>query len=115
MYDALKPFLVSHLVLSNKAYVLTEFADWYFNDNWKKYWLSVAKLGQALVLIVAAGAILIVSNIVCAFIYYLCTPKGSKANQWFGKKLGEFKFNAYIRYYMLSYYDLTFFSVMKLT
>jgi hypothetical protein len=45
MYDALKPFLVSHLVLSNKAYVLTEFSDWYFNDNWKKYWLSVAKLG----------------------------------------------------------------------
>ena len=38
-----------------------------------------------------------------------------RLNKWFGKKLGEFKFNAYIRYYMLSYYDLTFFAVMKLT
>ena len=37
------------------------------------------------------------------------------AHKWFGKKLSEFKFNAYIRYYMLSYYDLTFFAVMKLT
>ena len=34
MYDALKPFLVSHLVLSNKPYVMLEFEHWYFNDNW---------------------------------------------------------------------------------
>jgi hypothetical protein len=114
MYDALKPFLVSHLVLSNKAYVLTEFKDWYFNDNWKKYWLSVAKLGQSLLLIIAVGVLLIFSNIVIACMYY-CSKKGSKINVWSGKKLGEYKFNAYIRFYMLSYYDLTFFAVMKLT
>ena len=78
MYDALKPFLVSHLVLTNKAYVFTEFKDWYFNENWKKYWLSVAKLGQSLVFIVGFGAILILTNIIFFLLYYVCTPKGSK-------------------------------------
>lgn len=33
---------------------------------------------------------------------------------WAARMLSQFKFNAYIRYYMLSYFDLTFFSVMKL-
>ena len=33
---------------------------------------------------------------------------------WLGDILSQFKFNVYIRYYMLCYFDLTFFSVMKL-
>ena len=33
---------------------------------------------------------------------------------WLGEILAQFKFNVYIRYYMLCYFDLTFFSVMKL-
>lgn len=66
-------------------------------------------------LIVGLGGVLIVVNFLCAIVYYCLTPRGTKINAWFGKKLGEFKFNAYIRYYMLSYYDLTFFSIMKLT
>jgi len=35
-------------------------------------------------------------------------------SKWLKKQLSHFKFNAYIRYYMLAYYDLTFFSAMKL-
>jgi len=31
-----------------------------------------------------------------------------------GVQLSQFKFNAYIRFYMLCYFDLTFFAVMKL-
>ena len=30
------------------------------------------------------------------------------------EKLSEFKFNAYIRFYMLAYFDFTFFSIMKI-
>lgn len=37
-----------------------------------------------------------------------------RLGQWAGRMLSQFKFNAYIRYYMLAYFDLTFFSVMKL-
>jgi hypothetical protein len=44
LYDTFKPFLVSHLVLSNKSYILTEMEDDYFNINYEYYWLNVAKL-----------------------------------------------------------------------
>ena len=44
LYDTFKPFLVSHLVLSNKAYILTDMEDDYFNINYDYYWLNVAKL-----------------------------------------------------------------------
>ena len=40
--------------------------------------------------------------------------KEGKVGQWVGKQLSQFRFNAYIRLYMLMYFDLTFFSVMKL-
>jgi hypothetical protein len=30
-----------------------------------------------------------------------------------GKLLEEYRFNAYIKYYMLIYYDLTYFAIMK--
>ena len=78
MYDALKPFLVSHLILSNKVYLMTEFKDEYFNINWRNYWLSVGKLGQALVLIIGVGALLIVFNLIFALMYYVFLPKNSK-------------------------------------
>lgn len=35
-------------------------------------------------------------------------------NNWASKRLTQFKFNAYIRYYMLVYFDTTFFAVMKI-
>jgi len=78
MYDALKPFLVSHLILTNKVYFFTEFENEYFNDNWEKYWLSVGKLGQALVLIMFTGGILLFANLVCFLAYHCFTPKGGK-------------------------------------
>jgi len=45
MYDTFKPFLVAHLVMSDEPYVLKDMAGDYFNDNWRYYQLSVAKLG----------------------------------------------------------------------
>merc|ERR1719498_1711765 len=35
LYDTFKPLLVSHLVLSNKSYILTEMEDDYFNINYE--------------------------------------------------------------------------------
>jgi hypothetical protein len=45
LYDAFKPFLVSHLVLTNETLILKEMQDDYFNINYDYYWLNVAKLG----------------------------------------------------------------------
>lgn len=113
LYDAFKPFLVSHLVLTNESHVLTEMEDDYFNINYDYYWLNIAKLGQALGLIVCLlGVIIVVNILVC--LCYLVTPKKTKCGECVGYNLSQFKFNAYLRYYMLCYFDLTFFAVMKL-
>jgi len=79
MYDALKPFLVSHCVFTDDVYVpiFKEFEGDYFNDNWKKYWLSVGKLGQALYCIILVGFALIGINVVVAIAWFI-TPRGSK-------------------------------------
>jgi len=44
LYDTFKPFLVSHLVLTNDAYILQEMENDYFEDTYRYYWLNVAKL-----------------------------------------------------------------------
>lgn len=79
MYDALKPFLVSHCVFTDDVYVpmFKEFDGEYFNDNWKKYWLSVGKLGQSLYIIVLVGILIVAFNILTAILYFI-TPKGSR-------------------------------------
>jgi len=112
LYDAFKPFLVSHLVLTNDAKVLVEMEDDYFNINYDYYGLNIAKLGQALALITVLGGIIIVINIL-VFIAWLAIPKDSGPGRFIGATLKQFRFNAYIRFYMLTYFDLTFFAVMK--
>lgn len=73
----------------------------------------MAKLGQALALIAVGFVLLIGSNIVI-FLLSKCTSKDSGCGKRVHEFLAQYKFNAYIRYYMLWYFDLTFFSVMKL-
>jgi hypothetical protein len=113
LYDAFKPFLISHLVLTNETIILQEMQDDYFNINYDYYWLNVAKLGQALAMIMVLFFFIILTNIIVAILYY-ASPKESKFGKWIGHQLGQFKFNVYIRYYMLCYFDLTFFSIMKI-
>jgi len=112
LYDAFKPFLVSHLVLTNEPAVLVEMKDDFFNINYDYYTLSVAKLGQALALITGLAAVVIAVNIV-VFVVWVATPKDTAMGKGLGAILKQFRFNAYIRFYMLAYFDLTFFAVMK--
>ena len=57
--------------------------------------------------------ILISANIVI-FILYKCNLSSPKMKSAVNTAMGQFKFNAYIRYYMMIYFDATFFSVMKI-
>jgi len=34
--------------------------------------------------------------------------------KWAGTMLSQFKFNAYIRFFMLAYFDFSFFSILKI-
>ena len=108
-----KPLLVTHAVLTDKAFVLTDMENDYFDINYEYYWLNVARLGQALALMAAGAVVVILINIIIA-IAYCVTSKESKCGKWLSDTLGQFKFNVYIRYYMLCYFDLTFFAIMKL-
>lgn len=112
LYDMFKPFLVSHLVLSNEAYVMKEFENDYFNMNYDYYGLNIAKLGQALFLCFCLGVIVIVANILIGLVYAVI-PKETNFGIKMKGIIGQFRYNAYIRFYMLSYFDLTFFAVMK--
>jgi len=87
--------------------------DDYFNINYDYYWLSVAKLGQALFMICIGFCLILVSNVV-VFVGAKAFGKNSRLGMFFHSCLAQYKFNVYIRYYMLCYFDLTFFSVMKL-
>lgn len=77
LYDAFKPFLVSHLVLTNETFIFKEFEDDYFNQNYDYYWLNIAKLGQALFLISVGFGLLIIINLVF-FMLYFCSNRQSK-------------------------------------
>ena len=77
LYDAFKPFLVSHLVLTNETFVFESMQKDYFNQNYDYYWLSIAKLGQSLVLIMVGFCFVLISNIIF-FILYKILDKNSK-------------------------------------
>lgn len=113
LYDVVKPLLATHLVLTDKAFVLDDMQEDYFDINYEYYWLNIAKLGQALALMTAGAVLVLIVNILL-WLAYCATNKESKFGVWLGEILAQFKFNVYIRYYMLCYFDLTFFSVMKL-
>jgi len=55
----------------------------------------------------------VITNVV-VFALYLCAPKGTKYEVWISGLLAQYKFNVYLRLYMLCYFDLTFFSTMKI-
>ena len=75
--------------------------------------MNVAKLGQALALICFGLFFIVVLNITF-YIMSRTMDKDSKTAKWVTQNLSQFKFNVYLRYYMLCYFDLTFFSIMKI-
>jgi len=54
----------------------------YFNENYDYYWLSVAKLGQALFLITFGFFIILISNLVI-FVMARSLPKDGSMGMWF--------------------------------
>lgn len=80
LYDAFKPFLVSHLVLTDEARFLTEFENDFFNINYDYFGLNIAKLAQALALVTILGGIIIFINIV-VFAAWMVTPRDSKTGK----------------------------------
>jgi hypothetical protein len=112
LYDAFKPFLVAHLILFDDSMLYKEMSDDFFNINYEYYWLPVSKLIQSLMNIL----ILLVGVLIVNLIFFLMTLfcKQSRFGEFIAGRLSQFKFNAYIRLYMLIYFDFTFFAIMKI-
>lgn len=104
--------LVGHIILFNDSMLYKEMSDDYFNINYEYYWLPVSKLIQSLMNILILFGVLIIVNITLFLMTYCC--KGGRFENFINKSLSQFKFNAYIRFYMLIYFDFTFFSIMKI-
>jgi hypothetical protein len=85
----------------------------FFNKNYKNYWLSVGRLLQAFFFYCVFLFIIVVFNIITA-IFYKLNVGTVRSKAWMGRRMVQFKFNIYIRYYMLVYFDTTFFAVMKI-
>lgn len=59
--------------------------------------------------------VVIATNILVGLAYFCCPEsRFPNAKAYLSNLLRQYRFNAYIRYYMLCYFDLTFFAIMKL-
>ncbi len=72
LYDAFKPFLISHLILFDDSILYKEMSDDYFNINYEYYWLPISKLIQSLMNIVILGILIGIINIVFYVITIAC-------------------------------------------
>lgn len=113
LYDAFKPALVSHMIIFDETPLYDELDQDFFNKNYKNYWLSVGRLLQAFFFYCVFLFIIVVFNIITA-IFYKLNVGTVRSKAWMGRRMVQFKFNIYIRYYMLVYFDTTFFAVMKI-
>jgi len=112
LYDAFKPCLISHMIIFDETPLFSEFDDDYFNKNYEYYWLSVGRLSQSFMAIIIFGIMVLSANLIVFIMSRAAFNERLK--DWANRKLTQFKFNVYIRYYMLIYFDATFFSVMKI-
>jgi len=85
----------------------------YFNINYDYYWLSVAKLGSSLFLIFVFFILILISHVILA-IASCVVPKEGNMHATITKLLEQYKYNVYLRFYMLTFFDLVFFSIMKI-
>lgn len=63
LYDAFKPFLISHLILFDESIFFKEMDDDFFNINYMNYKLAVGKLLQSLMNIMILLVVIVLANI----------------------------------------------------
>ena len=114
LYDIFKPAHISHGIFFNDTPFIKDLDKEYFNKNYENYWLSVGRLSQAFAFIGIMLVLIVLANSIVLLIQkYACCNVALKA--WADKTLIQFKFNHYLRFYMLIYFDTTFFSLQKLS
>ena len=113
LYDTFKPFLVSHLILFNDSIFYKDLNSEFFNTNYLYYDLPIGKLIQSLMNLLILLVLVVLINIT-VLLLSLCFKGNTRFGNFISSRLSQFKFNVYIRFFMLIYFDFTFFSVMKI-
>ena len=72
LYDAFKPFLISHLILFDDSILYKEMSDDYFNINYRYYWLPVSKLIQSLMNILILLVVVVLANLLMFVLSSAC-------------------------------------------
>ncbi|MFS8158873.1 MAG: hypothetical protein ACMG6E_01420 [Candidatus Roizmanbacteria bacterium] len=114
LYDTFKPFLVSHLILFNESIFYKELNLEFFNTNYLYYDLPIGKLIQSLMNLLIVLVALVLINIAVLLLSLCCGGNSTRFGSFISSRLSQFKFNTYLRFFMLIYFDFTFFSVMKI-
>jgi len=113
LYDAFKPALVSHMIIFDDTPIYQGLDEDYFNKNYENYWLSVGRLFQAFGFYILILICIVILHAV-TFIVHKANIGTARTKAWVKRRTIQFKYNVYIRYYMLVYFDTTFFAVMKI-
>lgn len=86
LYDAFKPFLISHMILFDSFSLYAEFASDYFNVNYLNYNLSINKLLQSLINITLLFMFVVVVHV--GLLVASLVLKGSgRFGSWVDRKL----------------------------
>ena len=64
LYDAFKPFLISHLILFDDSILYQDMSNDYFNINYEYYWMPVSKLLQSLMNILILLILVVICNLI---------------------------------------------------
>ena len=78
IYDIFKPFLTSHLILTNETLMMKDFEDKFFGSKYEEYTLNIAKMGQGLFLYAVIFVMIIIANIMIAVLYAIIPDRCSK-------------------------------------
>lgn len=113
LYDAFKPALVSHMIIFDETPFYTALDSDYFNKNYENYWLSVGRLFQAFAFYLLFLLIIVTLHLL-TWVFYKINIGTDRSKKWMKRRMVQFKYNVYIRWYMLVYFDFTFFAVMKI-
>lgn len=113
LYDAFKPALVSHMIIFDETPIYDELDNDYFNKNYENYWLSVGRLFQSFFFYLLFFIIILVLHLI-TWLFFKINIGTERSKGWMKRRITQFHYNVYIRFYMLIYFDMTFYAVMKI-
>lgn len=111
IYDAFKPFLISHLILTDDYPFFRELKGEYFNRLYRFFDLDLQKMLQSIINFFIIALIMVVLHAVFWILQKNTRFMKPSIEEFVVRAYKNFKWNVYIKIYMLAYANMMFFSV----